>query len=107
MSEVTISCQELKSRLDSQDDMTLLDIRAQWEFDTCHIPGSIQLPLTQLADRIAEVPRDKPIIAICHHGVRSLQALRVLKECGFEDVKSLSGGVHAWAQQIDPEMETY
>ena len=107
MSDNTILSTDLKSRLDQGDALTLLDVRAKWEFDTCHIPGSIHLPLTELTERLSEIPMDKPIVTICHHGVRSLQALRILKEHGIKDARSLMGGIHSWAEQVDPSMEQY
>lgn len=76
----------------------LLDVRQPWEFDTCRIDG---------AQLLQQWQPTAPIVCICHHGARSLQVAAFLEQHGFSDVHNLAGGVHAWAQQVDPAMATY
>lgn len=76
----------------------LLDVREPAEFRERHIAGSRLLPLDQLALRLGELPRDRPIIAICRSGNRSGVATRLLRRAGF-DARNLRGGLIAWQQQ--------
>ena len=85
----------------------LLDVREPWEFQTCHIPGAVAMPMQTVPARQEELDPDAPIVCICHHGMRSMQVAAFLERAGFTQVVNLTGGVHAWAQQVDPSMPTY
>ena len=85
----------------------LLDVREGWEFETCHIDGAMSMPMRSIPARLRELDPDAEIVCICHHGARSLQAAHFLEQQGFTAVTNLTGGVHAWAQQVDPTMATY
>lgn len=85
----------------------LLDVREPWEFQTCHIAGARHVPMNELASRLAELDPDAEMVAICHHGARSLQAAYFLSRQGFERVHNLAGGVDAWARTVDPAMPVY
>lgn len=109
-----ISATELKGRLEarqsSQPDIGapyLLDVREPREFDYCRIEGSVSIPLGQIAVRAGELPDDRDIVAICHHGARSMQAAMFLKQSRGLDVINLQGGVAAWADQVEPSMKRY
>jgi rhodanese-related sulfurtransferase len=86
---------------------TLLDVREPWEYDVCRIEGSRLVPLAQLPSRVGELDRARPMVVICHHGVRSLRAAAYLEHCGFADVVNLSGGIDAWARTVDRGMAVY
>ncbi len=85
----------------------LIDVREPWEFEYCRIEGSVLIPLGQLAARIDEVPQDRPLVMVCHHGNRSGHAGVMLKGAGFEEVHNLRGGVEQWAALIEPSMKRY
>lgn len=85
----------------------LLDVREPWEFHAAHIDGSLPMPMNTVPARQEELDPEAPIVCICHHGMRSLQVASFLERNGFTHVVNLSGGVHAWAQQVDPAMPTY
>jgi len=85
----------------------LLDVREPWEFQTCHIEGSLPIPMNTIPARQEELDPDAPIVCICHHGARSMQVAAFLERNGFTHVTNLTGGVHAWAQQVDGTMPTY
>jgi rhodanese-related sulfurtransferase len=85
----------------------LLDVRENWEFETCHIAGSTQIPMHLVPIRAGELPDDRQIVCICHHGARSMQVAAFLERNGFENVTNLTGGIHAWALQVDPAMPKY
>lgn len=84
----------------------LLDVREPWEFDVCSIEGSKLMARLDLA-KIFPGLKELEVITICHHGVRSLSAALYLREAGLPRVRSLAGGLDAWALEIDPEMERY
>ena len=85
----------------------LLDVREPWEHEVCAIAGSKLLPMQEIPARIKELPVDTDIVVICHHGMRSLQVAQFLKQSGLERVFNLSGGIAAWAAQVDPDMAQY
>jgi rhodanese-related sulfurtransferase len=85
----------------------LLDVREPWEFQTCHIAGATAMPMRTVPTRIEELDQDAPVVCICHHGARSMQVAAFLEQNGFSDVTNLTGGVHAWALQVDNSMPTY
>ena len=85
----------------------LLDVREPWEFDTCHIPGSVLMLMSSIPARQEELDPELAIVCICHHGARSMQVAAFLERAGFNDVTNLTGGVHGWAVQVDSNMPTY
>lgn len=98
---------DLKKLLDEGCDITLIDVREELEFNLCKIYGSVNLPLRNLEQNLHKVERSKPIVTICHHGVRSMQAALILREHGFVYVTSLDGGLEKWAVEIDKAMPRY
>jgi rhodanese-related sulfurtransferase len=107
-----INARELKRLLDSDPSMTLsvpllLDVRQHWEFDICHIEGSMLIPMGEIHSAIQHLDRDRHTVVICHHGIRSQQVCFYLTEMGFNNVTNLIGGVQAWAAEVDPTMPTY
>ena len=85
----------------------LLDVREPWEFDTCKIAGSTLMPMNTIPARIDDLDEDAEIVCICHHGARSMQVAAFLERHGFSKITNLTGGVHAWAVQVDSAMPTY
>ncbi|MQM34112.1 MULTISPECIES: rhodanese-like domain-containing protein [unclassified Candidatus Accumulibacter] len=85
----------------------LLDVREPWEFELCHLADSLLLPMQSVPARIDELERDADIVVICHHGVRSRQVGGFLERQGFTSIYNLSGGVDAWANDVDPAMHKY
>ena len=85
----------------------LLDVREQWEFDTCHVEGAALIPMNSIPARIDDLDEDAAIVCICHHGARSMQVAAFLERNGFAHVTNLTGGMHAWALQVDGAMPTY
>ncbi|NHZ91787.1 sulfurtransferase [Massilia sp. CCM 8733] len=85
----------------------LLDVRENWEFETCKIEGSTQIAMNTIPARIEELDEDAEIVCICHHGARSMQVAAFLERNGFARVTNLSGGIHAWALQVDSTMPRY
>ena len=83
-------------------------MREPEEYAYCHLPGSLLLPLNEIPRRAGEVRTQGPVVLICHHGVRSAQALSYLRHhLGRTNVLNLRGGVAAWAEQVDPNFPRY
>ena len=101
--------EQLKARLDSGQGAgpVLLDVREPWEFDTCHIDGSVHIPMATVPTRLTELDPNAETVVICHHGGRSMQVAMFLEQRGFSKVINLAGGVNAWAQTVDPGMPKY
>jgi len=89
------------------DPFTLLDIREKWENDLVTIEGSQFVTMEEVPSKLSEFEQDKPMIIYCHTGVRSAAVAAYLLNQGFLDVKSMVGGIHAWALQVDPTLSTY
>jgi rhodanese-related sulfurtransferase len=100
---------ELKAWLEDEtrENPVLLDVRQPWEFDCCRIEGAELIPMATLPNRLGELDVSREIVVICHHGVRSYHAARFLEHNGCPRVINLSGGVDAWAKEVDSNMPTY
>ncbi len=85
----------------------LLDVRENWEYALGHIDGSTHIPMNTIPARIEELDEDAEIVCICHHGARSMSVGAFLERNGFEKITNLTGGVHAWAVQVDSAMPKY
>ena len=82
----------------------LVDVREPEEFARGHVPNAVSLPQADLATRLNELPRDRPIITICQSGMRSLRSAQYLRQEGFQDVVTVAGGTAAWVaagRQVD------
>ncbi len=95
---VEVTPQEVHQRLAQNEPVLLLDVREPQEYTEAHIAGSTLIPLGQLSLRLNELPRDRPIVAVCRSGNRSGVAARLLVGAGFPPVQNLRGGVVAWAR---------
>ena len=105
----TISVTELKSKIDNKENFLLIDVREPSEYEIVKIPGSVLIPKQGFLDgsALAGLPQDKPIILHCKSGVRSAECLAILKSAGFAGATHVSGGVVAWAKQIDTSLPVY
>lgn len=101
-----ISVEDVKRKLDRGDAFTLLDCREDNERAHCKIEPSVHIPMKQTPDRLDELPKDKPVIVYCHHGMRSLQVAGFLLRSGYQ-AESMTGGIDAWSAKIDPAVARY
>jgi len=104
---VEITALELRRERDRRPDLVLLDVREPREADIAHIDGARNIPLRELPGRLAELSGHGEIVTLCHHGPRSLKAREILRGAGFANVRSLAGGIDAWAREVDPEVPRY
>lgn len=91
----------------SNQDLMILDVREPWEVAICAIAGSVNVPLSTLPQNLNRLPERGPLVVLCHHGMRSMQAVAWLRQNGFENATNLQGGIDAWARQVDTSMATY
>ena len=91
----------------SREAPLLLDVREPWEFDKARIEGAQLVPMGEVPARLDELNPAQPLVAICHHGGRSMQVALFLEKNGFAQVHNLSGGVDAWSRTVDPAVPLY
>ena len=87
---------ETVSAIKERDDVLVLDVREQWEYDAGHIPGVTLLPMGEVPGRMSEIPTDQTVIVTCRSGNRSGQVTQFLREQGFTNVHNMEGGILAW-----------
>ena len=85
----------------------LLDVREPHEVEICAIAGSTNIPLGQIPTAWETLDSAREIVLICHHGIRSMQAGLFLEQHGFKNLINLTGGIDAWAQEVEPAMARY
>lgn len=102
-----VSPRELATRIARGDTLVVLDVREHWEFETAHLPGSVLLPLSELAGSVHTLDRDSDYVVLCHHGMRSAMAVDWLRQQGFTRVSNLTGGIDAWSVTVDPALPRY
>ena len=101
-----LSVQELAELLKAKQPPYLLDVRETSEFRLANLGGTL-IPLGELSQRLGEIPKDRMIVVLCHHGVRSAQAAAFLRHQGFEKVCNISGGIDRWSLEVDSKLTRY
>jgi len=107
MSNLEITSADLAELLKNGAPPRLLDIRQPWEFAVVKLEGAHLATQEKVDEVLQQWERNTPIICYCHHGVRSLQATVFLRQQGFTNVRSLRGGINAYAQEVDPSLPRY
>ncbi len=102
-----VTALDLKQELEAGKPILLLDVREPHEYEIASIEGARLIPLGELPERLRELDDHAEIVTHCHHGARSLKALEILRAAGFSKVRSLKGGIDAWAVNVDPELPRY
>jgi adenylyltransferase/sulfurtransferase len=102
-----MSSHELKRKMDAREPFELIDVREAFEYEIARIDGAKLIPLGEIAERVDELQRERPIVIHCHSGRRSAEAVRLLQQRGFANVYNLEGGIDAWSDQIDPNVPKY
>jgi adenylyltransferase/sulfurtransferase len=102
MKEITPT--ELRHMQDAKERFTLIDVREPYEVEICSIGGT-SLPMSQLVDRVAEIPKDVPVVVHCRSGSRSAAVIDALSSrYGYTNLINLKGGILAWKAEVDPTM---
>lgn len=103
-----LSPREFLERRAAGAEMTLLDVREDWELKLAPVPSPIvHIPMGQIENRLGELDPQTPTVVICRSGARSLQVARFLAAQGFNSVQNLAGGILAWSRDIDPQIPQY
>jgi len=103
----SINVQNLKSKLDCNEDFVLIDIRENQELEICKLDQAIHIPMGSIPVCLNKIDFKKPVVVMCKSGGRSAQVCHFLNEQGYVDVYNLSGGIISWALEIDSTMATY
>jgi sulfur-carrier protein adenylyltransferase/sulfurtransferase len=85
----------------------MVDVREASELQICRVDGALHIPMSEIPQRSSSLPRDQPLLILCHHGGRSLAVTKFLRANGFPQAINVSGGIEAWAEEIDPSMRRY
>ncbi|RPJ45844.1 MAG: molybdopterin-synthase adenylyltransferase MoeB [Candidatus Latescibacterota bacterium] len=104
---LSVEPRALEERLRAGEPLLLLDVREPFEAEICRLAGSILVPPGEMEKRLAEFDRGRTVVCYCHTGVRSYYAAHLLVSNGFRRVENLSGGIDAWAAEVDPAMSRY
>ena len=104
-----ITPREYRDRRAAGEAIVLVDCRTAAERDIATIAGSVHLPMHDLARHVEALRahESSPVVVHCHHGARSLQVTAALRQAGFEDVRSMAGGIHLWSLDVDPAVPVY
>jgi rhodanese-related sulfurtransferase len=104
-----IDVEQAARRLAEEQPPLLLDVRTAPEVGAASLEGAVMIPMQELPERIGELAawKDRPILVLCHHGVRSLRVAAWLSSQGFGDVASVAGGIDAWSVRVDPAVPRY
>lgn len=104
----TITVEELSEKIQNKEDFFLLDVRNLNEYEICRIEGAVLIPMSNIPTNVKHIPRDKTVVVYCHHGFRSASVIDYLSQNhGFSNLQNLTGGINAWANEIDETMEVY
>jgi adenylyltransferase/sulfurtransferase len=106
-SPLEITPEALAARLAAGDPIDLVDVREPAEWATCQISGARLAPLTELEHHLDTFDPSREVVLYCHHGVRSMAALRRLQGAGLTRLQSLAGGIDRWSLQVDPKVPRY
>ena len=103
--EMTVA--ELAEKRRHGERFFLLDVREDWELAVCAFTDAAHVPMAELPQRLEELPDDRCLVVICHHGLRSAQVVTWLRAQGLANAVNLSGGIDAWAREVDPSLPSY
>ncbi|MCE4266956.1 adenylyltransferase/sulfurtransferase MoeZ [Rhodococcus globerulus] len=109
VAQSTITAPELAQLIASGRELQLVDVREPVEWDIMHLPGAVLIPKGRIVsgEALASLPQNKQIVLYCKTGIRSAEALAVLKSAGFADTVHVQGGAVAWAKQVDTSLPLY
>jgi rhodanese-related sulfurtransferase len=98
---IEISVQELKAMIDAKEELFILDVREEYEYEAANI-GANLIPMGDIMERVNEVPKDKKVVVHCRSGKRSATVINALEQnFGYTNLVNLKGGIIAWASEID------
>jgi sulfur-carrier protein adenylyltransferase/sulfurtransferase len=103
-----ISVHELKQAIDNQEDIFIIDVREEYEYEICNIENAQLMPMSEIEDYLIHIPQEKKTVVYCHHGMRSANVIKYLeRKIAHTQLYNLVGGIDRWAREIDDQMEVY
>ena len=102
-----IPIEELRRMREEGETHTLLDIREPHELEISALPGSLDIPMGSVPDRVDELPKEGTIAVLCRTGNRSMKVTMWLRQQGYDGATNVGGGINAWAERIDPSLPQY
>lgn len=97
----------IKQRIDSGEDLVVIDVREPQEVRIASIEGAEVRPMSQARDWIDTLPKDRELVIMCHHGGRSAQVAMALAQRGHTNLTNMTGGIDRWSQDVDPSVPRY
>ncbi len=107
LEHLQITPQAVKEKMEAKDKFLLLDVRETWEAKIAQIPGSMLVPMQEIAENLGVIEGAQEIIVYCHLGIRSLDVTLWLRQQGIENVRSIAGGIDRWSREIDTSIPRY
>lgn len=104
-----ISVEAVKQLLETNEPFLFIDCREPDEYEFCRIAGTQLLPIKQVSEWLPRFERsaNERIVVHCHHGKRSTKLMEILRQAGYTRAQSMEGGIHAWSEQVDPQIPIY
>jgi len=102
-----LSASDVSARLKQGEDLLVLDVREPSELKLAALAGATHIPMNAIPMRAEELPKDKDIVVMCHHGMRSMQVALYLERLGFDKLYNLRGGIDAWSREVDTTIPLY
>ena len=107
MDDLQITPSDVKSLLNRNENLLLVDVREPWETQLCSLPGAQRIPMGAIPANLQKLDVEGDVICYCHHGVRSLDVAVWLRSQGVSGAKSMTGGIDRWSAEIDPTVPRY
>lgn len=101
-----ISPEEAHERMDDED-FIILDVREEYEIEAASVRKFVHIPMREIPARMDELPQDKSIAVMCHHGSRSARVTQFLEQQGFDNVANIRGGIEEYASSTPSEVPRY
>lgn len=98
---------EIRARLDSGEELLLIDVREPEEMAVASIRGALARPLSRAGEWMDALPREGELVVLCHHGIRSMHVAAALAARGHGNVTNMTGGIDRWSVEVDPAIPRY
>jgi rhodanese-related sulfurtransferase len=102
-----LNSEKVKEILEVDENIRLIDVREEWEYQKAKIENSELMPLSSFNTNLNNLSKDDNLIIYCHHGVRSLRVCNYLEKLGFKNLINLEGGIDAWSKEVDDSIPIY
>lgn len=98
---------EVHNKVKSGEELLIIDVRESFELELCKLENAIHIPMSKVPLQLNKIPKDKELVIMCHHGVRSMRIVNYLKTQGITNIHNMDGGIDLWAREVDNNMTKY